>query len=95
VAGSSTLGQRVSSSAWARHSEEPVNALSRAHPACRLTVIIRADVQAASLTGGNGLRETEERGAERADTLVVEDTGRCQGRSSAGDFDAETVAGEV
>lgn len=41
------------------------------------------------------MRETEERGAERADTLVVEDTGRCQGRSSAGDFDAETVAGEV
>jgi hypothetical protein len=59
------------------------------------TIVVRADVEATGLAGGNGLRQAEEGRAEGADTILKQDGTSVHGRAGAGDFNAEAILGDA
>lgn len=96
VAGSATLGQSFSGSSCARVSAfcqlRSLVPLSGWTGERRRTVVVGADVQHARLATRNGLREPEQRRAQRGDPLRGKHLGGVEGGPRGGDLDAVPLA---
>lgn len=61
----------------------------------QLTIKVRRNIQTPSLAARNRLRQAEQRGAQRADSLPLKDLCAIECRARGGDLDAEAVSADA